>query len=71
LQKTAEFLRTKHVLLIDQSKRIRRIYNGPLQLEIEQVITDIAELSKEGGDRSKYMHLRIPIPFSFLRGNEF
>jgi protein SCO1 len=59
---STEFLHTEHVLLIDQSKRIRGIYNGTLQLEIEQMIRDMAELSKEEGDpnlrmsHSKYKH---------------
>jgi protein SCO1 len=48
---STEFLHTEHVLLIDQSKRIRGIYNGTLQLEIEQMIRDVAELLKEEGDR--------------------
>jgi protein SCO1 len=48
---STEFLHTEHVLLIDQSKRIRGIYNGTLQLEIEQMIKDIEELIKEEGDR--------------------
>jgi protein SCO1 len=45
---STEFLHTEHVLLIDQSKRIRGIYNGTLQLEIEQLINDITELIKKG-----------------------
>jgi protein SCO1 len=48
---STEFLHTEHVLLVDQSKRIRGIYNGTLQLEIEQVIKDITELIKEESDR--------------------
>jgi protein SCO1 len=43
---STEFLHTEHVLLIDQSKRIRGIYNGTLQLEIEQIIRDINTLRK-------------------------
>ncbi len=38
---SADFLHTEHVLLIDQTKRIRGIYNGTLQLEMEQLIKDI------------------------------
>ncbi len=41
---STEFLHTEHVLLIDQSKRIRGIYNGTLQLEIEEMIRDIERL---------------------------
>ena len=44
---STEFLHTEHVLLIDQSKRIRGIYNGTLQLEIEQMIRDIEKLTEE------------------------
>jgi protein SCO1 len=44
---STEFLHTEHVLLIDQSKRIRGIYNGTLQLEIETMIKDVEELVKE------------------------
>lgn len=47
---STEFLHTEHVLLIDQSKRIRGIYNGTLQLEIEQMIKDVNELVKEDGE---------------------
>jgi protein SCO1 len=44
---STEFLHTEHVLLVDPSKRIRGIYNGTLQLEIEQMIRDVEELIKE------------------------
>jgi protein SCO1 len=44
---STEFLHTEHVLLIDKTKRIRGIYNGTLQLEIEQLIKDIKLLRKE------------------------
>lgn len=43
---STEFLHTEHILLVDQSKRIRGIYNGTLQLETEQMIKDIKELLK-------------------------
>jgi protein SCO1 len=43
---STDFLHTEHILLIDKAKRIRGIYNGTLQLEIEQMIKDIAILSK-------------------------
>lgn len=36
--------------IIDQSKRIRGIYNGTLQLETEQMIKDIDELVEEFGN---------------------
>lgn len=44
---SSEFLHTEHVLLIDRSKRIRGIYNGTLQLEIEQMIKDMKQLAEE------------------------
>lgn len=44
---STEFLHTEHVLLVDQSKRIRGIYNGTLQLEIEQLSEDIQILLDE------------------------
>ncbi len=43
---STEFFHTEHVVLIDQSKKIRGIYNGTLQLEIEQVIKDISALAR-------------------------
>jgi protein SCO1 len=48
---STEFLHTEHALIIDQSKRIRGIYNGTLQLEIEQMMRDIEGLIKEESDR--------------------
>lgn len=44
---STEFLHTEHVLLIDQNKRIRGIYNGTLQLEIAQLAKDIKVLKNE------------------------
>jgi protein SCO1 len=44
---STDFLHTEHILLVDKSKRIRGIYNGTLQLEIEQMIKDIGVLLKE------------------------
>jgi protein SCO1 len=41
---STDFLHTEHILLVDKSKRIRGIYNGTLQLEIEQMIKDIQTL---------------------------
>ncbi len=38
------FLHTEHILLVDKKRRIRGIYNGTLQLEIEQLIKDIKTL---------------------------
>lgn len=47
---STEFLHTEHVLLVDHSKRIRGIYNGTLQLEIEQMIRDIEKLTEKETD---------------------
>jgi protein SCO1 len=44
---STDFLHTEHILLVDKSKRIRGIYNGTLQLEIEQMIKDISYLLKD------------------------
>jgi protein SCO1 len=41
---STDFLHTEHILLVDKTKRIRGIYNGTLQLEIEQMIKDIETL---------------------------
>lgn len=46
---STEFLHTEHILLVDQSKRIRGIYNGTLQLDIEQLVKDIEILKRETG----------------------
>jgi len=42
-----EFLHTEHIILTDQNKRIRGIYNGTLQTDIQQLIKDIETLKKE------------------------
>ncbi|GAB4042408.1 SCO family protein [Spirosoma jeollabukense] len=44
---STEFLHTEHFLLIDQQKRIRGIYNGTLELEMQQLINDIRILLRE------------------------
>lgn len=44
---STEFLHTEHVLLVDKKRRIRGIYNGTLQLEMEQLIKDIMLLKKD------------------------
>ncbi|OMP80884.1 MULTISPECIES: SCO family protein [unclassified Chitinophaga] len=45
---STEFLHTEHIILVDKKKRIRGIYNGTLQLDIEQMIKDINCLLKSG-----------------------
>lgn len=44
---STNFLHTEHFLLVDKNKRIRGIYNGTLELEINQLIKDIEALKKE------------------------
>jgi protein SCO1 len=44
---STEFLHTEHFLLVDRQRRIRGIYNGTLELEIEQLIADIKTLRQE------------------------
>lgn len=44
---STEFLHTEHTMLVDRTGRIRGIYNGTLQLEMEQLIKDIRALKKE------------------------
>ena len=43
---STDFLHTEHFLLIDNSLRIRGVYNGTLGLEMEQLINDIRLLKK-------------------------
>jgi protein SCO1 len=38
---STDFLHTEHFILVDRTKRIRGIYNGTLQLEMQQLIKDI------------------------------
>ncbi|GAB4031245.1 SCO family protein [Spirosoma gilvum] len=44
---STNFLHTEHILLVDKHKRIRGIYNGTLELEMQQLIADIKTLRKE------------------------
>ncbi|MBN8823130.1 MULTISPECIES: SCO family protein [unclassified Spirosoma] len=44
---STNFLHTEHFLLVDKHKRIRGIYNGTLELEMQQLIADIRTLKKE------------------------
>jgi protein SCO1/2 len=48
---STEFLHTEHVLLVDRKQRIRGIYNGTLQLEMEQLVQDIQTLLTEADDK--------------------
>ena len=42
-----DFLHTENFILVDKNLHVRGIYNGTLQLEIEQLVKDIRELEKE------------------------
>jgi protein SCO1/2 len=44
---SSEFLHTEHFILVDKSQRIRGIYNGTLELDIQNLIKDIRVLKKE------------------------
>lgn len=44
---STDFLHTEHFILVDKTKRIRGIYNGTLQLEMQQLIDDINTLKAE------------------------
>ena len=44
---STNFLHTEHFLLVDSQKRIRGIYNGTLELDMQQLIADIRALKKE------------------------
>jgi protein SCO1 len=44
---STEFLHTEHILLIDRDKRIRGVYNGTLELEIDRLIDDVKQLLEE------------------------
>ncbi|MBL7897234.1 MAG: SCO family protein [Crocinitomicaceae bacterium] len=47
LKDSSEFLHTEHFVLVDQSRHLRGIYNGTLELEMERVIEDIELLLQE------------------------
>jgi protein SCO1/2 len=44
---STEFLHSEHVVLVDKYKKIRGVYNGTLELEIDRLIGDIKELMNE------------------------
>jgi protein SCO1/2 len=44
---STEFLHTEHLILVDETKRIRGIYNGTLALEMQQLLDDIKTLRNE------------------------
>jgi len=46
-QSSNEFLHTENFLLVDKKRRIRGVYNGTLQLEMERLIEDINTLKLE------------------------
>ncbi|WP_375444612.1 SCO family protein [uncultured Fibrella sp.] len=41
---STEFLHTEHLILVDQNRRIRGVYNGTQPLEIDKLILDIRAL---------------------------
>jgi protein SCO1 len=41
---SSEFLHTEHFILVDKNKRIRGIYNGTLELEMNHLIDDILSI---------------------------
>ena len=43
-----DFLHTENMVLVDQKRRIRGIYNGTLRLEMRRMMDDIRWLLKEG-----------------------
>ena len=47
---STDFLHTEHVLLVDKTGRIRGIYNGTLDLDMEQLGKDIKLLKAENAD---------------------
>jgi len=44
---STDFLHTEHVLLVDKTGRIRGIYNGTLEMDMDQLREDIFQLKKE------------------------
>ncbi|WP_405295732.1 SCO family protein [Algibacter sp. Ld11] len=44
---STEFLHTEHLILVDQTKRIRGVYNGTVALDMEALINDIKTLQNE------------------------
>ncbi|MEZ0485143.1 SCO family protein [Fibrella aquatica] len=45
---STEFLHTEHLILVDQNRRIRGVYNGTQPLEIDKLIVDIRALLGTG-----------------------
>ncbi|TAE21751.1 MAG: SCO family protein [Cytophagales bacterium] len=44
---STEFLHTEHLILVDQNRRIRGVYNGTMPLEIDKLIGDIRVLLED------------------------
>ncbi len=44
---STEFLHTEHLILVDQNRRIRGVYNGTLPLDVDNLIADMQALLKE------------------------
>lgn len=43
---STEILHTEHLILVDQNRRIRGVYNGTMPLEIDKLLVDIRTLLK-------------------------
>ena len=43
---STEFLHTEHLILVDQNRRIRGVYNGTIPLDVDKLILDIQTLLK-------------------------
>jgi len=41
---STEFLHTEHLILVDQNRRIRGVYNGTLPLDVDNLIADMKKL---------------------------
>lgn len=52
-----EFLHTEKVLLIDKKRRIRGVYNGTLQVEMDRIAEDIKTLEQEDEDNEVWAQL--------------
>lgn len=44
---STEFLHTEHLILVDQNRRIRGVYNGTLPVDVDHLIADMQTLLKQ------------------------
>jgi protein SCO1 len=54
--KTDEFLHTQFFALVDKYRRVRRIYDGLNETEVQELITDIPRLLKEKVTTKRFMN---------------